>query len=81
MVFVKENLTEKHPQKLETNVSQTICLKLTITEKKWVYNLHIGSQIGKKNCFSVKLSYSLNNIANRHEIIDLSGDLNIEEHL
>ena len=35
MVFIREGLVTKRLENLETKLSETICLELTVSNKKW----------------------------------------------
>ena len=35
MVFIREGLITKRLENLETKLSETICLELTVSNKKW----------------------------------------------
>ena len=78
LIFVKNGLIAKRVKDLETRVSETICIELTILKKKWCIYLLINCLNKTMPCFSKKFQiYSLNQVVNKCENIFLAGDLNI----
>ena len=78
LVFVKNGLIAKRVKDLETKVSETICIELTISKKKW-YILFAYKPPKQNNVlFFQEISNSLNQIVNKYENIFLADDLNID---
>ena len=78
LIFVKSALIAKRVKDLETTVSETICIELTITEKKWCI-LFAYKPPKQNNAFIFQeISNSLNRVVNKYENIFLAGDSNID---
>ena len=77
MVFIKNGLIVKRIKDLETKISETICIELTIAKKKWC--IIFGYKPPKQNnaLFFQELTNSLNLVVNKYENIILAGDFNI----
>lgn len=56
MAFVKENLIIKCLQNLETNISETTWLELTITKEKWCLLFACRIRKQKKELFFSEIS-------------------------
>ena len=78
IVYVKEDLISDRLEKYETANAETICLDLTIQERKWfLLFAYRPESIGRKLFFD-ELNKSLSNAAMDYENLIVSGDLNIE---
>lgn len=79
MVFIKDGLICKRLEKFETLISETICLELTINNKKWFLCFAYRPPIeSNKSTFFDELTSTLNQGVNNYDNIILSGDLNID---
>ena len=78
LVFVKSGLIAKRVKDLETIVSETICIELTITKKKWCILFAYKPPKQNNASFFQEISNSLNQLVNKYENIFLAGDLNID---
>ena len=78
LVFVKNGLIAKRVKDLETIVSETICIELTITKKKWCILFAYKPPKQSNASFFQEISNSLNQVVNKYENIFLAGDLNID---
>ena len=78
IVYVKYGLIVKRLDDFETNISETISLKLTISNKRWfimfAYRPPIESLL---LTFFNKVSSTLNKSVNKYNIL-VTGDLNID---
>ena len=63
----------------ETKNAETICLELTIVEKKWCILFAYRPQNTDNEEFFDEISVSLNKILGKYDNIILSVDLNIDE--
>ena len=79
VVYVKEGLIVNRIKEFETNKSETICLELTISNKKWfiMYAYRPLNETNKKVCFD-ELDETLDKAVNRYDNIFIAGDLNID---
>ena len=78
LVFVKNSLIATRVKDLETKVYETICIKLTITKKKWCVLFACQPPKQSNVFFFQEISNSLNQVVNKYENIFLAGDLNID---
>ena len=79
MVFVKEGLITKRIENFETKLSETICLELTISNKKWfILFAYRPPQENNKFVFFNELNNTLSKAMNSYENILVIGDLNID---
>ena len=69
LVFVKNGLTAKRVKDLETKVSETICLELTISWKKWCILFAYKPPKHNNILFFQEISNSLNQVVNKYENI------------
>ena len=79
VVYVKEGLIVNRIKEFETNKSETICLELTISNKKWfiMYAYRPLSKTNKK-VFLDESNETLDRAMNKYDNIFLAGDLNID---
>ena len=78
LVFVKNVHRAKRIKDIETKVSDTICIKLTITKKKWCILFAYKPPKQQNVSFFQEISNSLNQGVKRYENIFLAVDLNID---
>ena len=79
VVYVKEGLIVNMIKEFETNKSETICLELTISNKKWfiMYAYRPPNETNKKVVFD-ELNETLDKAVSKYDNIFLAGDLNID---
>ena len=78
LVFVKKGLISKRVKDLEIKLSETICIELTITNKKWCILFAYKPPKQNNVSFFQEISNSLNEVVNKYENIFLASDLNID---
>ena len=79
MIFIREGLIAKRLYSYEDNTSETICLGVTISRKKWCMTfVYRPSYSSNKDGFFKELNKSVSNIARKYENVLLVGDLNID---
>ena len=76
---VKEGLIVNRTKEFKTNKSETICLELTISNKKWIimYAYTPPNETNKKVFFD-ELNETLLKAVNKYDNIFLAGDWNID---
>ena len=79
IVFVKDELIVNGLTEFETNISETICLKLIISNKKsFIMFVYRPPDEGNKKVFFEELTNTLNKATNKYDNIFVSGDFNID---
>ena len=79
IVFIREGLITKRLENLETKISETICLELTVSNKKWfILFAYRPPQENNKYAFFNELNETLSKAVNSYENIIVIGDLNID---
>ena len=78
ILFIKEGILAKRLTEFETKTVETICIELTISNKKWCILFAYRPPKFNKNDFFIEISNSLNKISNQYENLLLAGDLNID---
>ena len=79
MVFVPNSIIAKRLESLERKESETICIKVTISKKKWCITFaYRPPQNDNKVMFFNELNLSSNQCVNKCDNIIAMGDLNIE---
>ena len=79
IVFIREGLITKRLENLETKISETICLELTVSNKKWfILFVYRPPQENNKYTFFNELNETLSKAVNSYENIIVIGDLNID---
>ena len=78
IVFVRKGIISKQLSEFETKTAETICIELTISNKKWCILFCYRPPKFNKNAFFEEIATSLNKISNKYENILLAGDLNID---
>ena len=67
----------KRLEDLETKLSETICLELTVSNKKWfILFVYRPPQENNEHEFFNELNETLSKVVNSYENINLVGDLN-----
>ena len=78
IVFIKQVLTVNRLKHLETKMSETIFLELTISSKKWILVFaYRPANEANKQLFFNELTESLSKAVSNQKNILLMGDLNI----
>ena len=79
VVYVKEGLIVNRIKEFETNKSETICLELTISNKKW-FIMYAYRPLNKTNkkVFLDESNETLDRAMSKYDNIFLAGDLNID---
>ena len=77
MVYVKQGIIAKRLENLETKFSETICIELTISKKKWCALFAYRPPKQNKTLFFEEISSSLSHIVNKYDNYVTGGDLNI----
>ena len=79
MIFIREGLIAKILYAYEDSTSETICLEVTISKKKWCVTFAYRPPYNSnKDGFFKELNKSLSNITRKYENVLVVGDLNIE---
>ena len=79
MIFIREDLIAKRLYTYEDSTSETICLEVTISKKKWCVTFaYIPPYNSNKDGFFKELNKSLSNITRKYENVLIFGDLNID---
>ena len=77
IVYIKQGLIAKRLRHFETKVSETICIEVTLSKKKWCILFAYRPPKQSKDLFFQEMSNSLNQIVNEYENFVIAGDLNI----
>ena len=78
IVIIRKGLITKRLENLETKISETICLELTVSNKKWfILFAYRPPQENKKYAFFNELNEILSKAVNNYENVIVIGDLNI----
>ena len=75
LVFIKNSLTAKRVKDLERKVSETTCIELTISKKKWCILFAYKPPKQNNVLFFQEISNSLNQVINKYENVLLVDDL------
>ena len=76
MLFIRQGLITRRLRKFETKVSETICVELTISKKKWCILFAYGPpENNKLKTFFEEINFLLSTIVNEYDNIMLIGDL------
>ena len=78
IVYVKDGLIVKRLNHFETNISETISLELTISNKKWFMFAYRPPVESNKLTFFNEVSNTLNKAVNKFDNILVTGDLSID---
>ena len=78
MIFIREGLIAKRLYAYEDSTSETICLEVTISKKKWCVTFAYRPPYNSnKHGFFKELNKSLSNITRKYENVLAIGDINI----
>ena len=76
-MFIRQGLNTRRLLKFETKVSETICIELTISKKKWcILFAYRPPQNNNLKTFFEEINLSLSTIVNEYDNM-LTGDLNL----
>jgi len=78
IVYVKEDLISDRLEQYETEHAETICLNLTIKERKWFILFAYRPESIDRKLFFDEINKSLSKAVKDHEYLILAGDLNID---
>ena len=78
IVYVKEDLISDRLEKYETTNAETICLDLTIQERKWFLLFAYRPESIDRKLFFDELNKTLSKASKDYEHLVVAGDLNIE---
>ena len=79
MIFIREYLIAKRLYLYKDNTSETICLEVIISKKKWwITFAYRPPYNSNKDGFYKELNKSLSKIARKYENVLLVGDLDID---
>ena len=78
-VYVREGFIAKRLADLERSTSETICIEVMISKKKWcIIFVYRPPHSNNKKVFFSELTTSLNQATNKYDNIIVMGDLNID---
>ena len=77
LVYVKQGIIAKRLENVETTFSETICIEVTISKKKWCALFAYRLPKQNKTLFFKEILSSLSHIVNMHENYIIAGDLKI----
>ena len=78
MVFIRQGLITRKLTKFEKNVSETICVELTIFKKKWcILFAYRSPQNNNLKTFFEETNLLLSTVVKEYDNIMLIGDLNL----
>ena len=78
-VYIRDGIIAKRLEKLEGKHSETICLQLTVSQKKWcIAFAYRPPSNDNKAIFFNELTTSLSQITNLYDYFVVMGDLNID---
>ena len=79
MVYIRDGIIAKRLENLEGKHSETICLELTVSKKKWCITFaYRPPSNDNKAIFFNELTTSLSQITNLYDYFVVMGDLNID---
>ena len=78
MVFIRKGLITKRLKVFEGDISETICLEVTISKKVWFITYVYRPPYNNKDIFFSELSNTLSLATRKYENILIIGDLNID---
>ena len=79
MVYIRGGIIAKRLESLEGKYSETICLELTVSKKKWCITFaYRPPSNDNKAIFFNDLTTSLSQITNLYDYLVVMGDLNID---
>jgi len=78
MVFIKDGLINKRLLDFETKTAETICLELTIKNKKWFIMFAYRPESIDRKVFFEEVKISLDKAFSKYDHVVLLGDLNVD---
>ena len=78
IVYIKEDLISDRLDKYETEHAETICLNLTIQERKWFIMFAYRPESIDRKLFFDEVNKSLSKVTKYYEHLIIAGDLNID---
>ena len=78
LVFVKDGIINKRLKDFETPTAETICLEITVSNRKWFILFAYRPESISRKTFFDELTVSLNKAFIDYDYIALLGDLNID---
>ena len=81
IVYIKEGLIVKPLKNFDTPNAETICLELTISNRKWFFIFAYRPESIDRDIFFDELKLSLSEAVTHYDYIVLAGDLNIDMHI
>ena len=78
MVFIRKELLAKRLEDFEIKSTETICIELLISKKKWCIIFTYRPPKYDKKVFFQELSKTISQAINKYENILVAGDLNID---
>ena len=78
IVFIKEGLICKRLLDLETKTAETICIELTLNNKKWFIMFGYRPESINRDTFFEEMNTTLSKAVNKYDNIMVIGDLNID---
>ena len=78
MVFIRKGLITKRLKVFEGDISETICLEVTISKKVWFITYVYRPPYNNKDIFFSELSNILSLATRKYENILIIGDLNTD---
>ena len=78
MVYIKEGVICKRVDNLETKTAETICLELSLKNKKWFIMFGYRPESINRDVFFQEVNLKLDKAINKYENILSIGDLNID---
>ena len=78
MVFIRKELLAERLEDFETKSTETICIELLISEKKWCIIFTYRPPKYDKKVFFQELSKTIRQAINKYDNILVAGDLNID---
>ena len=78
LVYIKEGFICKRISEFETKTSETICIELSLRNKKWFIMFGYRPESIKREIFFEEVNLTLSKAINKYENILFIGDLNID---
>jgi len=79
LVFVKDGIINKRLKDYETPTAETICLEITVSNRKWFLMFAYRPESIDRKLFFDELHMSLNKAFLKYDYISVIGDLNIDK--
>ena len=78
MVFIRKELLAKRLENFETKSTETICIELLISKRKWCIIFTYRPPKYDKKVFFQEISKIISQAINKYDNILVAGDLNID---